>query len=327
MSSSQVALIAVLVPVGMAVLAVFSRIRLRARLARRMRFAVGGRLEDPTGGRRLDLAQSSTELGSRLAGLLAVLGRLMPLGEKDRAKIATALKLAGRDGSGPVATVLGAKLACVLSGVAVGLVVLPPFLADVFGLAGVPATMGALVGGMLLGVLLNLLPELVVGRLGAMRRRRIETGFADAMDLLIVCLQAGMTFERALQNAVANLRSFHGDLASELRQASVDMSVHGRSRLEAVARLAGRLDLAEMRDFAVAVGQSERHGTPLVDALRRLAAATRVRTVVDMQAKLARLPILMVLPTMAFVLPGILVIVGGPAFVELGAAVSELGEG
>ena len=325
MTSSHLALIAVLVPVGVAAFAVLSRLRLRGRLARRMRFAVGG-VKDGDVRARIDLAQSSTELGNRIAGLLAVLGRLMPLGEKDRAKISTSLKLAGRDGGGAVATVLGAKLACVLAGAGIGLTVLPGFFSAAWGIGGMPATLFSLVGGMLIGVMLNLLPEMVVSRLGAARRRRIEIAFADAMDLLIVCLQAGMTFERAMQNTVANLGAFHRDLGAELRQANIDMAVHGRTRLEAISRLAGRIEVPEFRDFAVAVGQSERHGTPLVDALRKLAAATRVRTVVDMQARLARLPVLLVLPTIAFVLPGILVIVGGPAFVEFGAAMSEVGE-
>ncbi len=326
MRGSLLVVLSVLVPVAMAGYAMLSRLRLRARLARRMRIAVGDAAGEAGRERRRDLAESSTELGSRVAGVFAGLGRLMPLGEKDRDKIASAVKLAGHDGGGAVATVLGAKLVCVIAGIGVGLMVLPGFLSSTWGLNGLPGTLAALVGGMLLGVMLNLLPELVVTRLGGARKRRIETAFADAMDLLIVCLQSGITFERAMQNAVSNLRSFHMDLGAELRQVSIDMGVHGRTRLEAVSRLAGRVDLPEFRDLAVAVGQSERHGTPLVDALRRLAAATRVRTVTDMQAKLARLPVLMVLPTMAFVLPGILVIVGGPAFVGFGVAMSEMGE-
>ena len=312
------------VPVGVATLAVVSRMRLRARLARRMRLAVGGAAGQATPG--WTLAQGSTELGNRVGQLLAVLGRLMPLGEKDRDKIAGALRIAGRDGGTAVAIVLGAKLACLLVGIAIGFTVLPGFVSSTWGLGGLPGLLAALVGGMLLGVMLNLAPELVVTRLGAARRRRIEGAFGDAMDLLIVCLQAGMTFERAMRNTVANLRSFHPDLGGELGQVSVDMAVHGRTRQEALGRLAARLELPELRDFAVAVGQSERHGTPLVEALRRLAAATRVRMVVNMQASLARLPVLMVLPTMAFVLPGILVIVGGPAFVEFGLAMSEMGD-
>lgn len=286
-----------------------------------MRLATGNAYQAREG-----FAPSSVELRGQLARVLGALGRLMPLGAKDREKIVLALRRAGYDGPGSMATVLGAKMACLLAGVATGLGVLPPFLATVsaaFG--GGVVLLGAAIGGLLLGVALNLLPELVVARLGASRHRRIHTGFADAMDLLIVCLQAGMTFERAMQRTVANLGSFHRDLGLELRQASLDMSVHGRTRQDALERLARRVGSAEFGDFAVTVGQSERHGTPLAEALRKLASGTRVQLVATMQAKLARLPVLLILPTLAFVLPGILVIVGGPAFVQLMTAMSAVG--
>ena len=323
MTFSHLALLVTAVPVSIAVLALFSRLRLRARLASRLRLAAGttGRVRDA------GIAQSSLELRGKLARLLAILGRLMPLGGEDREKIAVALRRAGQDGPGVVTIVLGAKAACLLVGIVFGLVVLPAFLATLspsFG--GTVGLLGALVGGVLIGVALNLLPELVVARLGAMRYRRIRTGFADAMDLLIVCLQAGMTFERAMQRTVANLNTFHRDLGAELRQASLDMSVHGRTRQDAAERLARRLGSPEFSDFAVTVGQSERHGTPLAEALRKLASATRVQLVATMQTKLARLPVLLILPTLAFVLPGILVIVGGPAFVELMTALGDVGK-
>ena len=322
MTGSQLALLMVTVPVGMAMLALLSRLRLRARLANRMRLLAG----DAGPARDSGLAQGSVELRSQLARILGRLGRLMPLGGKDREKIVAALRRAGYDGAGVVATVLGAKFACLLVGMVAGLAALPPLLSALspsFG--GVTSLLGAMIGGLLLGVALNLVPELVVARLGAVRYRRIRAGFADAMDLLIVCLQAGMTFERAMQRTVANLGSFHRELGVELRHASLDMSVHGRTRQDAVERLAGRLASAEFADFAITVGQSERHGTPLAEALRKLAATTRVQLVASMQAKLARLPVLLILPTLAFVLPGILVIVGGPAFVQLMAAMSDVG--
>ena len=322
MTGSQMALLVVCVPVGIAVLAVVSRLRLRARLAGRLRLAAG----DPDHARE-GLAQSSMELRGHLARVLGALGRLMPLGTKDREKIVAALRRAGYDGPASLATVLGAKMACLLVGVVTGLAVLPPFLSTVSaGFGGVAVLLGAFIGGLFLGVALNLLPEFVVARLGAARHRRIHAGFADAMDLLIVCLQAGMTFERAMQRTVANLGSFHRDLGRELRQASLDMSVHGRTRQDALERLARRVASSEFGDFAVTVGQSERHGTPLAEALRKLASATRVQLVATMQAKLARLPVLLILPTLAFVLPGILVIVGGPAFVQLMTAMSAIGD-
>ena len=104
------------------------------------------------------------------------------------------------------------------------------------------------------------------------------------------------------------------------------MSVHGRTREDALGRLAERLDTRNFRDFATVVAQSERHGTPLADSLRKLAGSVRVHTITTMQAKMARLPVLLILPTLAFVLPGILIIVGGPAFIRLTESLGQFGK-
>lgn len=281
---------------------------LRVRVARRLGLAGGGigrtRVE-------LNLAQRSAEIKGVLGRVFAVLGGLLPLGEDDRRKIATALKRAGFRSANTTTVVLGAKAAALLLGLVAGLATVPPMVVGVVGWGA------GLLAGFLLGVVLNLVPELVIARMAVRRSRRIHDGLPDAFDLLIVCLESGLTFERALQRAVADLKSFRPDLASELRHASLEMSVHGRTRDDALSRLATQLDSRDLRDFATTVAQSERHGTPLADSLRKLAASVRVQVIAAMQAKVARLPVLLILPTLAFVLPGIIVIVGGPAFVHL----------
>lgn len=298
-------------------LLVVNRVVLRVRVARRLNLAAGG-----LGRTQLEnkLAERSANIRGVAGQGLAVLGGLLPLGEDDRRKISVALQRAGFRSSNTVAVVLGAKAACLLVGLLTGLTVIAPLVPGLLGWGA------GLIGGLLFGVVLNLVPELVVARLGASRIRRIHAGLADAFDLLIVCLESGLTFERALQRAVADLKSFQGDLANELRQASLDMSVHGRTREDALSRLASRLDSREFRDFATTVSQSERHGTPLADSLRKLASSVRVEAIAAMQARIARLPVLLILPTLAFVLPGIMVIVGGPAFVQLVQSLDEFGK-
>ena len=289
-------------------LLVFNRLVMHIRMARRLSLATGG-----MGRTKLERTLAERTAGARgVAGrVLAGLGGLLPLGEDDRQKIAVALRRAGFHSSNAIAIVLGSKAACILVGVTTGLVVIAPMLPGALGWGA------GLVGGLLIGVMLNLLPEFVVHRLAASRSRRIHAGLADAFDLLIVCLESGLTFERALHRTVTDLRSFQGDLAAELRQASLDMSVHGRTREDALGRLAGRLDSQQFRDLATTVAQSERHGTPLADSLRKLASSVRVEMVAAMQARISRLPVLLILPTLMFVLPGIMVIIGGPAFVKL----------
>ena len=277
----------------------------RMRMTRRVRLAVGSSRE----------AGAERRVGAGVksgANRLAVrLGALMPLSEEDREKIAVGLQRAAFRSDNAVSVVLGMKFVCLLVGVAVGLTVLPPIWPGLMGWG-----IGVL-GGLLGGVVLNLLPEFAVSRLAAARFRRIHGGLADAFDLLIVCLESGLTFDRALRRTVDNLRTFQPDLARELGQASLDMSVHGRTRQDALGRLAARLDSQNFKDLAVTVAQSERHGTPLADSLRKLAGSIRVQTIARMQEKMGRLPTLLILPSIAFLLPGIMVIVGGPAIMQM----------
>lgn len=141
----------------------------------------------------------------------------------------------------------------------------------------------------------------------------------------MVCLESGLTFERALRRTVENLQSLQADLAKEFGQAVLDMNVQGRRREEALGRLAERVDCQSFRDLAMTVAQSERHGTPLADAPPKLAGSVRVETILRMQEKMARLPTLLIIPSISGYLVGVLVIVGGPAMVRLTQSLGNFG--
>ena len=304
-------------------LVLFDRMQVGMRISGRLRIARG---ESSRVGIDV-LAVRQAAMASAVGRMLAALARFMPLGEKDREKISSALRRAGFETSQAIAVMLGAKFALVMLGIVSGVFFLPGVLLSFLpGLGPVGSVMAAIMGGVVFGGFLNVIPEFVVARLGAMRARQIETGFADAMDLLIVCLRSGMTFERGLQRTVADLSDHRRALASELRRASLDMAVHGRTRQEAMSRLAARVDNQVFKDLATTVSTSERHGTPLAEAMATFARSARVEAVAAAQAKIARLPVLLVLPTLAFVLPGIIVIVGGPAFVQLMESMANIGQ-
>ena len=280
----------------------------RRRVARRMQLAIGSSRESRVQSR---IAEGMTGVRTGLERVLGVLGTFMPLGEEDQQKIAVALQRAGFRSSNAVTFVIGTKVACLLIGLVGG---------GLFASTLFPGVIGwgvGLLGGLLVGVACNLVPELIVTRLAARRVWKIQTALPDAMDLLIVCLEAGLTFERALRRTINDLRAFRPALADELGQASLDMRIHGLNREEALGRVSQRLDIQSMKDLTTTVAQSERQGTPAADALRRLSSSVRVEMVTEMQAKMARLPTLLILPSMVFLLPGLLVIVVGPAFVQI----------
>ena len=288
----------------------------RRRVARRMQLAIGDNRESRVQSR---IAEGMTGVRTGLERVLGVLGTFMPLGEEDQQKIAVALQRAGFRSSNAVTFVIGTKVACLLVGLVGGGLAASTLFPGVIGW-GV-----GLLGGLLVGVACNLVPELIVTRLAARRVWKIQTALPDAMDLLIVCLEAGLTFERALRRTINDLRAFRPALADELGQASLDMRIHGLNREEALGRVAQRLDIQSMKDLTTTVAQSERQGTPAADALRRLSSSVRVEMITEMQAKMARLPTLLILPSMVFLLPGLLVIVVGPAFVQIIRDLSGVG--
>ena len=304
----QVIAIVLLTALTVALLLVVTSAMNRRRVAQRLRLATGGDQESRVQSR---IAEGMTGVRSGLERVLGVLGTFMPLGEEDQQKIAVGLQRAGFRSANAVTIVIGTKVACLLLGLVGGGLAASTLYPGVIGW-GV-----GLLGGLLVGVACNLVPELVVTRLAARRVWRIQSALPDAMDLLIVCLEAGLTFERALRRTVSDLRAFRPALADELGQASLDMRIHGLNREEALGRVAQRLDLQSLKDLTTTVAQSERQGTPAADALRRLSSSVRVEMITGMQAKMARLPTLLIIPSMVFLLPGLLVIVGGPAFVQL----------
>lgn len=288
------------------------------------RMLVHPRIALATGGtRRGDgsqrMAEGADRFKSNLASVATAAGRLMPLSAKDREKIVVNLQNAGYRSANALTIMLGIKFACLMAGLGLGMVLVTPM---------VPGALGMFVGigaGVFGGVLLNVVPELLLRRLAGRRLHQLNAGFAETLDLLVVCLESGLTFETGLRRTVENVRSFQSVLARELRQAVLDMSVHGRTREEALTYLAERVDSQNYRDLAITVGQAERHGTPLGEALRNLARSARVDAVARMQEKMARLPTFLIFPSVAFILPGIMVIVGGPAILQLTTSLENVG--
>ena len=296
--------------VGILTVAYLIRAINRRSVRRRLRLAVG----NPIGS-----AETSLRAGllGGMGSAMVTLAQLMPLGTADQDKIRVALRRAGIDTEQAFAVIVGAKVSCVLLGIAAGLVIGP------LALDGPMGWLVGLGGGFLGGVMLNLIPELVVNFLARRRMQNIAKGLLDAFDLMVISLESGATFDRALRRTVDSLMFLWPDLARELRRAVVDISVHGRMREDAIARLSDRIDSDELKDLGTIVGQSERHGTPLADALRKLASSLRISRTTEMQEKAGRLPTLLVLPTIAGMIPGLMVIVAGPSFMELSTSLAD----
>jgi tight adherence protein C len=160
------------------------------------------------------------------------------------------------------------------------------------------------------------LPDLVVGRLAARRRREIEQGMPDALDLLVVCAEAGLSLDQAIDQVSRDLRLSHPEIADELALTAAEMRV-GADRGAALDNLVARTRVETLRSISATLVQAIRFGTPLADSLRVLAAEMRNARLLRIEERAARLPVLLTLPLMAFIMPSMFIVIGTPVVLRI----------
>jgi tight adherence protein C len=154
-------------------------------------------------------------------------------------------------------------------------------------------------------------PDVVLSRLTARRRSRLETGIPDALDLLVICADAGLSLDHAIDQVGRVLRSSNPEVAEEFAAASAEMRVSS-SRDQALENLAQRAGLASLRGIVAALNQSLKFGTPLAASLQVLAAEMRAERLARFEERAARLPVILTLPLMGFILPALMIVIGTP---------------
>lgn len=262
----------------------------------------------------LDLMEDEVDQPSIFAkalGLLAPIATQLPLvGEKDRAKLEKSLVVAGYRSGEALNLMLAAKLG---SGILLGTVVYSTVVSGEQPMATGLRAFLALPVGIVLGAMA---PEFYVNWRGKRRQRKISQAVPDALDLMVICAEAGLTLETALHRVARELKVANPELALELATTEAELKVLPERRL-ALENLVYRTDAPELSSLAVTMNQAEKYGTSLSQALRTIASEGRRTRMLRIEEKAARLPALMSLPLMCFVLPPCAVIVGGPAMVRL----------
>ena len=175
-------------------------------------------------------------------------------------------------------------------------------------------------GGRLLSacgaVLGFILPGLVVGRLIARRRKRIENGLPDALDLLIVCLEAGLALDQAILKCADELHLAHPELAEELRFVNVEARA-GKPRLEALKNFAKRTQVDDVRALVAMLVQTDRFGTSVAQALRTYAEVSRTKRRQRAEERAAKIAVKMVFPLVFCLFPAFFVVIIGASIIRL----------
>ena len=162
-------------------------------------------------------------------------------------------------------------------------------------------------------------PRAVLDRWIAVRQHRIRLGVPDALDLLVVCIEAGTALDASLQRVARELRAMHPALADELVAMTRRMSA-GMSRADALSLLHERTGVAELRALATHLIQSERWGTSVANVLRVYARDLRRRRRLVAEKRAATAGTRMLLPLALFIFPTIFIVILGPAILQITAA-------
>ncbi len=172
---------------------------------------------------------------------------------------------------------------------------------------------GLLVAAAIIGLLL---PDLIVGRLRTRHLTAVESGLADALDMLVICAEAGLALEAAIERVATEIQAAHPAVAEELRLTCNEMRITSDRRV-ALVNLGTRTTLASLKRLGGTLIQTLQYGTPLGQALRILSIELRQETLTRFEEKAARLPVLLTMPMILFILPCVFIVVGGPAAIQI----------
>ena len=182
----------------------------------------------------------------------------------------------------------------------------------------------ALVGlvGLVIG---SVVAEYVLRTLVARRTRAMSSALPDALDLMVMSLESGLTFERGLATVAEELRPINRSLAVEFRLLEAELRL-GTNRRMVLEEFHRRTEVEGLRDLAMTLIQSERYGTPLTQSMKNIAVNERTERSLRIATRAERLPVLLTLPMLLFVVPGIMALVAGPAFLSAVRALGSLGQ-
>ena len=155
-------------------------------------------------------------------------------------------------------------------------------------------------------------PELYIGNIESKRTAAIRKGLPDALDLLVICAEAGLTVDAAFNRVARELGRAYPELADEFALTAIELSFLTERRM-AFENLAYRVNLESVKGVVTTMIQTERYGTPLASALRVLSAEFRNERMMRAEEKAARLPAIMTVPLILFILPTLFVVILGPA--------------
>ena len=286
-----------LIATGIAIaVAVLTRSSSESQTVARSLALIGG--ADPALVKRAE--PQSRSFADRALELAAIAARrLSPASAIDR--LERGLDRAGRPAPWTVQRIMGAKGVCAVIGLLLGL------------LYGGALSISGIVLAVVLGAVLFYVPDVLLYNTAIHRRDQIMRGFAEALDMLTVCVEAGQGFDAALLEVARNVT---GPIAGELARMTAEIQI-GTSRAESFRALGERVNLPEVKNFVTAIAQADKLGIPIASVLREQTAAMRLSRRQKAEAQAQKVTVKILFPLMLCIFPSLLVVVLGPAVIRI----------
>jgi tight adherence protein C len=232
---------------------------------------------------------------------------LRPANAKELGKLKLKLLNAGFRGEMAVQIYLGVKFLCLVIGLAIAV----PLMYHKYGM-----TRAGISYMVLVGAIAFYLPGLV---LGLLKRRRVEAiflGLPDALDLMVVCVEAGLGLDAAMRRVTAELANGCPVLCEEFAIANFQLQM-GRTRKDVLHDLGTRTGVNDMRSLAAVLIQAEKFGSSIANALRVQSDSMRSRRRQLAEERAAKTAVQLLFPLVLFIFPGIFVVLVGPAAIQI----------
>lgn len=233
---------------------------------------------------------------------------LMPSKEKERSRVSRLLTYAGYRSAHALPVFYGAK-ALLIVALPLGVLLAAPFFPRITTGKLLFYALAAAVGG-------SLLPSLWLDRRVLRRQRALRVAFPDALDLLVVCVEAGLGLAPAIQRVADEITVSHSELGAELALVNAEMRA-GVERTVALRNLAERTGLSDIRGLVTLMVQTMRFGTSVADALRVYSEEFRDKRMQAAEEQAAKIGTKMIFPLVFCLFPSFFLVAIGPAVIRL----------
>ena len=263
--------------------------------------AIERRLSEVLTGERVAQPADDPGYNRVVIDTLKKLGRVAPQSPSEMGKLQRKLTMAGYRSHEAVAVFFGIRLGCALAVFALlasSILVRPNLLFAISGCA--------------LGYLL---PTMALGRLAKRRQHRIRLGLADALDLLVVSVEAGLGLDQALQRVGEEIAFAHPDLSDELRLINLELRA-GKARSDALRNLGERTGVDDIISLVAMLVQTDKFGTSVAQSLRVHSETVRTKRRQRAEEAAAKTGVKMVFPLVFCIFPAIFIVTIGPAAIK-----------